>query len=104
MRYDPDHRGMARLLVQTSMANPLEGLAEDAIDYAMSISPVESGNYASSFEAHAEVEDGRQTVTIVNTADYASYVEWGGRGTEGHHVLAKVADFIEAESVSFARR
>lgn len=104
MRYDPDHQGMARLLMQRDMARPGEDLAQRAIDYARSISPEVTGVYKDSFEVESHVEDGRQTVTIINTAPYASWVEWGGKGAEGQHILARTADWIEAESLSWRRR
>ena len=104
MRYDPDHRGMARLLVSRGMAHPGEEAARQAIEYAKSISPERTGEYKRSFQIEHEITDGRQTIIIVNTAPYASWVEWGGRGYEGEHILARTADFIEANAVSWRRR
>lgn len=105
MRYDPDHQGMARLLMSRPMARPLEDVAAAALQYARSIAPVgDTGIYKNSFEAETTVMNGRETVIISNTAPYASFVEWGGRGTEGQHILARTADFIEADAVSWKRR
>ncbi len=104
MRYDPDHRGMARLLMNTKMDDPLLALAAEALQYARSISPHITGIYKNSFDVEAGVVDGRQTITLINTAPYASWVEWGGRGAEGQHILARTADWIEAQDVSWRRR
>lgn len=104
MRYNPDHRGMARLLMSRDMANPSEDAARRALQFAISISPEKTGHYKSSFQIEHQIEDGRQTIIISNTSDYASWVEWGGKGYEGMHVLARTADFIEADAVSWKRR
>lgn len=103
VRYDPDHRGMARLLMQRDMANPTEDAAQQALQYARSISPEVTGNYKASFQIEHVIEDGRQTIIISNTSPYASFVEWGGRGAEGQHILARTADFIEANAVDWRR-
>ena len=96
MRYEPDRAGTGLLLRSDDMGDAMRTIAQAGVAHAVSISPVESGLYAASFEVDVEVQDDRQTATIANTVEYAAAVEWGARGSNGHHVLGRTVDWIEA--------
>ena len=96
MRYEPDRAGVAALLKAPEMGDAMKAIAEAGRAYAVSISPVESGEYKALFDVDVEVQDGRQTAVLANTSDHAVQVEWGARGSNGHHVLGRTIDLIEA--------
>jgi hypothetical protein len=105
--YRPDHRSTGRYLrSDPSLGRALQQAAQLGADYARSIAPRDSGDYAASIR----VEDGptvggtgrfaaRQSVNLVATDPAAAAVEWGrgGRagGRGGHRVLGRAVDVIE---------
>lgn len=98
MRYTPDRRGVARLLVSDDMAQTMAEVGERAADFAASVAPRDTGEYASSFVAGVEVHDGRATAIVGNTDPGAAAIEWGHEAASGHHTLARVLDWTEGES------
>lgn len=94
--YAPNHHGIGQLLKSDDMLATMESVAEAGADYARSISPVVTGEYAGAFEVAGEVLDERATGLIYNTSEHGAAVEWGSEHQEGHHVLARTADWIEA--------
>lgn len=92
MRYLPDPHFLAHVAGSQPLQELMSGRAEEAADYARSIAPVVSGEYAASFV----VEELDGVSYLVNTAPYADAVEWGTASIpEGHHVLAQTADWVE---------
>lgn len=98
LHYDPNHHDIARMLRGDDMLQMVGSVAEAGAEYAQSIAPVETGEYAGDFETTAEVLDERATGILYNTSDHGALVEWGFDRQEGHHVLARTADWIEAET------
>lgn len=99
MRYQPNHRDVAKLLVTGDMKDAVEGAARAGAAYAESISPHETGEYAASFEVSVGTETGpggeRATAYLANTADHAAAVEWGTGNRAGSHILSRTGDAIE---------
>lgn len=89
MRYVPDHKGVAALLRGDDMGDVVYAAGDLGAVYAASISPVESGDYISSFGVDTEVQGDRQTAILHNDSDHAFAVELRD------HVLARTADWIE---------
>ena len=89
IRFDPNSRGIADILMSDDMQKAMMQVAADAKDYAESISPVASGEYRGSFEVHPETFSGprgeRKGAILVNTAEHAADVEWG----QEQHVLGQ---------------
>ncbi len=96
MRYTPDRRGVARLLVSGDMADTMREVGERAADFAASVAPRDTGEYAASFAVDVETIDGRATAIVGNTDPGAAAIEWGTADTTGHHVLARTLDWVEA--------
>ena len=108
MRYEPNHSDVGKILVSDEMGDAMEAAARAGIGYAQTIAPRETGEYAASFDVERRIDYGgrspRVAVDIVNNADHAAAVEWGrtyvtddGEAVsyDGHHILARTADFIE---------
>lgn len=96
MRYTPDRRGVARLLVSSDMAATMRDVGERAADFAASVSPRDTGDYAASFVVDVEDVDGRATAVVGNTDPGAAAIEWGTSDSTGHHVLTRTLDWVEA--------
>lgn len=97
VQYEADHKGIAALLVAPEMMNLVAQGAAEGMQYAISISPKDTGDYASSFEVEAGlvVKTGgnrRAAARLVNNSDHAVNVEW----TNGDRVLGRTVDHIEA--------
>ncbi len=96
MRYTANRQGIARLLVSGEMHDALRDVGERAADFAASIAPRDSGEYAASFVVGTEVHDERATAILGNTDPGAAAIEWGTSDTTGHHTLSRTIDWIEA--------
>ncbi|MFE6627351.1 HK97-gp10 family putative phage morphogenesis protein [Streptomyces rochei] len=57
-------------------------------DFARSIAPVDTGRYRDSIEVRKDGEEAE----IVSDVDYAIYVEYGTRHTEGQHIFGRTLD------------
>lgn len=95
MRYEPDHAGIAKLLVSDDMGDVMRTVARAGQAFAESIAPdapPHGAGYVASFDIDVEVQgpNPRQTAILANTSDHAFAVELRD------HVLARTADFIEA--------
>jgi len=100
MRYVPDHKGIAEMLNGPEMHKLVGTFADAGRNYAVAISPVDSGEYAKSFEVERGLTSGRigrransrrAMARLHNKADHAAAVEW----FHGHHVLSRTVDYIE---------
>lgn len=115
VRFEPNKKGIARIAVSNEMWRITHHWAAMvAKPYAISISPrsrrkrrKDKKHYADSFEVHSELVGAppsslvigepfpmmRWSARLVNTAEYAVAVEWGGRRTTerqtSHRVLGK---------------
>ena len=93
--FEVDHDGISELARSSAVGDQMVAAAEAAIPYAQSISPVETGEYRSSFVAlPATVKVSGQTragAILTNTSDHALAVEF----IDGDHVLARTVDAIE---------
>lgn len=97
MRYTPDRRGIARMLTSTEMHATMRDLGERTADFAASIAPRDTGEYAGSFVAATEDIDGRATAIVGNTDPGAAAIEWGTSDSLGHDVLTRALDWAEAQ-------
>lgn len=108
VRYVPDHKGMARLLLSDGMEGLAVHVASRAKRHAEGISPHESGKYRSSFKVVPVGIPGRGRFSpragavLINEADHAANVEWGGR-RGGHKVLTRTREWVESEYDGRAR-
>lgn len=93
--FEVDHDGISALARSSAVGDQMVAAAEAAIPYAQSISPVETGEYRSSFVARpADVRvsgERRAGAVLENTSDHAVAVEF----IDGKHVLARTVDVIE---------
>lgn len=92
VRYEPDHVGTGRGLLEPEMDALVKSFADEGLRFAQAISPVETGAYQASFRAEVTTEeiagDRRSTAHIVNDSPYAGWVE------ASHHVLRRTADHL----------
>lgn len=99
VRYTPSFTGTNSLMNSAGVQQVLRAAAEKGTAYAVSISPVRTGEYKSSFristKAHGGVHGDRAQATIVNTSPHAARVEWA----DGYHVLAETADYIRRTGI-----
>jgi hypothetical protein len=100
VRYKPDHKGIAALLIAPAMMNLVAQAAAEGMQYAISISP-DADPYGEGYVSNFEVEAGlvvktggnkRAAARLVNTSPHAIHVEW----TNGTRVLGRTVDHIEA--------
>lgn len=87
MRFVPNRGFIPAFTRSPEMRSVLEDRAAAGERFAVSISPVRTGEYRSSFRI--EVVGGQ--VRLVNTSDHAVYVET----TNGDRVLGRATDVIE---------
>lgn len=102
--YKPNHKGVAGFLNSGQLYRALERIAQDGKRYAESISPVDTGEYASSWQvsrSEVEINDrSRVAAKLENTAGYAAAVEWGYAGRKGepnrpaHRVLGRTLEHM----------
>lgn len=105
IRYQPDGAGTNEIMNGPEMVALMLRAADAGKPFAISISPVDTGEYVSSFETSAHPHGGpkgdRAEGILANTSGHAWEVEWRNRdseGQEGRHVLGRTIDFIEAGS------
>ena len=85
-RYQPDRRGMRKLMKSPDIAKITEAAAENAANYAASIAPRDTGEYADSFEVESRIVGDRQTSVVFNSVKYANTLE------QRYRVLARSVD------------
>lgn len=95
MRYVPSRAGLARVLVSSDMESVMRDVGERAADFAASVAPRDTGEYAQSFTVDVEVHDGRATAVVASVDPGAAAIEWGAGTRAGHHTLARVLDWVE---------
>ncbi|MEU3624850.1 hypothetical protein BS329_18050 [Amycolatopsis coloradensis] len=101
IEFVPDHRGLAQLLRGTEVHGLIMDRARGGAQFAETIAPRRTGEYAAGIQA----EDGglggrrldRPVGLIVATAPHSAAVEWGNdHQNHPHHVLARTIDIVEA--------
>lgn len=101
VEFVPDHRGLAELLRGPEVYDLVMDRARGGAQFAQSIAPRRTGEYAAGIQA----EDGglggrrrdRPVGLIVAAAPHSAAVEWGNeRQPHPHHVLARTIDAVEA--------
>ena len=110
VRYVPDHKGMAQLLLSDGMAGLAVHVASRAKRHAEGLSRPfrETGEYARSFKvvpvriAKQGRMAARMGAVLVNESSHAANVEWGG-GEDGHKVLTRTRQWVESEYDGRAR-
>lgn len=97
IRYSPDIRGTNELMTGEEMLAVMEAAAQAGMSYAQNISPVDTGDYVSSFRIETEHRGGpqhdRAEARLVNDSDHAADVEWRNHG--GERILGRTVDAIE---------
>jgi hypothetical protein len=101
VRYEIDTQGIGQLANGPEMRAMLHQRAELGAQFARSIAPHgSSGDYAANIKVVDAGRGGprrdRAAVDIVADVPYAVWVETGSRGADGHHVLNRTVDEIEA--------
>lgn len=97
MTFKADRRGIGRILKSEEMRAVLVAVAEKKKAVAEAIAPVDPaghppGEYKASFEVRSGIQHKKTTrayASLVNTAPYAVYVEYGSRTVPAHHTLMK---------------
>ena len=93
--YEPDRDGVRRFAESPALQEAALDAAEAGATFARSIAPVDTGEYAASFEVVPAVVDSpqgpRHGAVLVNTAAHAIYVD----GVDGYRVMARTLDAIE---------
>ena len=79
------------LKTSPAMQGAVGEVAQDGLEYAQMIAPVDTGAYRDSFHLDEVITDDRAVAFLVNDADHAAEVEWG----QGRHVLSRALDYIE---------
>jgi hypothetical protein len=110
--YRPDRQGIGELLRGPEMRTLVHRVAEEAVPFAVSISP-DAPPYGVGYRDAFRVEDDVAKVTrrggpravsrIVNDSEYAAAVEFGWDvehhqfgNHPGYHVLSRTADYIRS--------
>lgn len=99
IEFEPDHRGLGEMLAGPEFMILTHHFAEYGASYARAIAPVDSGEYANSFEVvsglYTTTADRRRTKRAMselwNRSDHAAVVEWA----HDHRVLGRTVDEIE---------
>ena len=98
-QFEPDHKGIAELLVSPGMHRLVTERARSGMAYAISISP-DAPPYGEGYIAEFDVESGltvkeagsrRAAARLVNNSDHATLVEYAN----GDRVLGRTVDHIE---------
>jgi hypothetical protein len=86
------------MMTSREMTSVFDAAAEAGVGHAVSVSPVDTGEYAGAFRVETSVVGDRVEARIVNDAPHAIIVEVGTPTQPGRHVLARTADWLEAGS------
>lgn len=105
--YQTNRAGIAECAVGPELRHAVGDIAERrARPYAISISPVETGEYVSSWRVendhYTTIRDMRRVAAwLVNFSDHAVYVEVGTGTNPAHHVLSKTLGYLNASGEAF---
>lgn len=95
--YRKDISGTNELMTGPEMVALMAAAAEKGKEYARSISPRRTGDYADSFRVETTAKGGpkhnRAEARLVNDSDHAADVEWRNHG--GERILGRTVDFVE---------
>jgi len=103
VRFVPDKKGIAACAVGPELRHAVHDIAASAMPYAELISPVDTGDYATSWEVvDTIVTDitpvypmARVAAQLTNTSEHAVLVEVDTPNSPGHWVLSRVLDWID---------
>lgn len=104
-RFELNRAGIRKIAMGETLRDTVMDFAENrAKPYAVAISPVDSGDYVSSFEvqpATTVIAGLRRVVArLVNQSGHAAAVEYGNRhNPNGHAVLGRTIDFLHGVAV-----
>ena len=102
VKFVPDKKGVAGVAVSRPVQQATQKVAGEGKRYAMSISPVDSGEYLTSWEIipSTTVIAGmrRAAALLMNHSSHAAAVEYGNAATkgDGHHVLQRTLDHLNS--------
>lgn len=97
--FELDRKGIAVYAIGPELREACHDLAEHkAKPYAMSISPIDSGDYVGSFEVRDQFTTinrlRRVAARLYNTSRHAAIVEFGNSRSPARHVLAETVDYL----------
>lgn len=100
IRYESNISGTNELMTSPEMLALMTAAAQAGMAYAQRISPVESGEYVSSFRIEGDLRGGprhnRAEARLINESGHAADVEWRNHG--GERILGRTVDAIEGRS------
>lgn len=97
MAYVKDYRGVGEMLCLPGMVVAMRFRADLVAARARAIAPVESGDYASSFEVSSGIRPGktrRAFGRVTNTSDHARFVEFGTENQPAHRTLRRALEAV----------
>lgn len=98
VRYKADYAGTGQLMRSAEMLAMLGEVAGHGAEFARSIAPRDTGEYADSIRVDSTRRGGshkdRAEAQIIADSDHAAYVEW----RDGYHVLERTLAFLEGGS------
>lgn len=93
--YNPDHQGMREFLNSPGMMHLVVRVAERIMTRAISLSPVETGEYISHWRLRSHrfggIHNDRCEAIVFNDARDAIWVEYGHPGREPYYVLTRAS-------------
>jgi hypothetical protein len=94
-----DVAGIAGVAVSSRVRDACRNIAErKAKPYAISISPIDTGEYIRSFKVldqHTTIHGLRRVAArLYNTSPHAAIVEWGNARAPARHVLTETIDHL----------
>lgn len=92
----PSSADFKAMMTSPDMTRVVDAAAEAGAGHAVSISPVDTGEYADGFQVETGVVGDRVEARLFNIAPHSVIVEGGTPTQPGHNVLAQTADWIEA--------
>lgn len=93
--FEPSYRGIGDLLRSPQMQAEMLRRAEKIKGRAEATSPVETGEYAASWETSSGIKyakTSRAYARVTNTSDHAIAVEFGWKNTPRYRTLGKAID------------
>jgi len=102
VRFVLDRAGIAACAVGPELRDAVHAIAASALPYAEMISPVDTGDYATSWEVvdtivadigHPAMP--RVAAQLANTSGHAVLVEVDTPNSPGRHILSRVLDWID---------
>lgn len=101
-----DVKGIAAIAVGPRLRDACNTVVErKAKPYAMSISPIDSGEYIRSFKVADQYTTlfglRRVAARLYNTSGHAAIVEWGNERAPARHVLTETLDYLNSAINAF---